>query len=237
MDRKRPVIGISAYDVPVTFGQWRDFQSVLAPAGYPRSVTAAGGLPVVIPPVDGSTELLDLLDGVVFTGGSDLNPSLYGQEPHPASAGFHDGRDRAELALIREAIRRDMPVLGICRGMQLLNVALGGDLVQHLGSDTHKGPPGTYTFHDVDVTAGTRLADVLGAGTRTHSCHHQAPDRLGEGLRPSAVADDGTVEGIELPAARFAIGVLWHPEEDEVRGAPLFRELIAQATTYRLAAA
>jgi len=109
--------------------------------------------------------------------------------------------------------------------------------VQHLGSDTHKGPPGTYTFHDVDVTAGTRLADVLGAGTRTHSCHHQAPDRLGEGLRPSAVADDGTVEGIELPAARFAIGVLWHPEEDEVRGAPLFRELVAQATTYRLAAA
>jgi putative glutamine amidotransferase len=237
MDRKRPVIGISAYDVPVTFGQWTEFQSVLAPAGYSRSVTAAGGLPVVIPPVDGSTELLDLLDGVVFTGGSDLNPAVYGQEAHPESIGFHDGRDRAELALVREAIRRDMPVLGICRGMQLLNVALGGDLIQHLGSETHKGPPGTYTFHDVTVTPGTRLADVLGAGTRTHSCHHQAPDRLGEGLRANAQAEDGTVEGIELPGARFAVGVLWHPEEDEVRGAPLFRELVEQATTYRRAAA
>jgi gamma-glutamyl-gamma-aminobutyrate hydrolase PuuD len=130
-----------------------------------------------------------------------------------------------------------MPVLGICRGMQLLNVALGGDLVQHLASEVHKGPPGTYTFHDVTVTPGTRLAEVLGAGTRTHSCHHQAPDRLGEGLRPNAQADDGTVEGIEQPNARFVVGVLWHPEEDEVRGAPLFRELVAQATTYRVAAA
>jgi gamma-glutamyl-gamma-aminobutyrate hydrolase PuuD len=237
MDRKRPVIGISAYDVPVTFGQWKNFQAVLAPAGYSRSVTAAGGLPVVIPPVDGSAELLDLLDGVVFTGGSDLNPATYGQEAHPETVGFHDVRDRAELALVREAIRRDMPVLGICRGMQLLNVALGGDLIQHLGSETHKGPPGTYTFHDVTVTPGTRLADVLGAGTRTHSCHHQAPDRLGDGLRVNAEAEDGTVEGIELPAARFAVGVLWHPEEDEVRGAPLFRELVEQATTYRRAAA
>ena len=237
MDRKRPVIGISAYDVPVTFGQWRDFQSVLAPAGYSRSVTAAGGLPVVIPPVDGSTELLDLLDGVVFTGGSDLNPATYGQDPHPESTGFHDGRDRAELALMREAIRRDMPVLGICRGMQLLNVALGGDLVQHLGSDTHKGPPGTYTFHDVTVTPGTRLAGVVGAGTPPHTSPHHAPDTHGEGLRPRAQAEDGTVEGIEQPNARFVIGVLWHPEEDEVGGAPLFRELVAQATTYRVAAA
>ena len=109
---------------------------------------------------------------------------MYGQEPHPESAGFHDERDRAELALIREALQRDMPVLGICRGMQLLNVALGGDLHQHLGSDTHKGPPGRYTFHEVTVEPGTRLAEVLGAGTRTHSCHHQAPDRLGDGPAP-----------------------------------------------------
>ncbi|HEY2789590.1 MAG TPA: gamma-glutamyl-gamma-aminobutyrate hydrolase family protein, partial [Gaiellales bacterium] len=170
-------------------------------------------------------------------GGSDLNPVMYGQEPHPESAGFHDQRDRAELALIREALARDMPVLGICRGMQLLNVALGGDLHQHLGSATHKGPPGRYTFHEVTVAAGTRLADVLGAGTRTHSCHHQAPDRLGTGLRQSARAEDGTVEAVELPAARFALGVLWHPEEDEVRGAPLFGELVTQARTFRRAAA
>jgi putative glutamine amidotransferase len=237
MDGKRPVIGISAYEVPVAFGQWTDVQSVVVPAAYTSSVARAGGMPIAIPPLDGSTELLDLLDGAVFTGGPDLNPAVYGQDPHPESTGFHDQRDRSELALIREALRRDMPVLGICRGMQLLNVALGGDLHQHLGSDTHKGPPGRYTFHDVTVQPGTRLAEVLGAGTRTHSCHHQAPDRLGTGLRVSALADDGTVEAVEQPAARFAVGVLWHPEEDEVRGAPLFGELVAQATTYRLAAA
>jgi putative glutamine amidotransferase len=237
MDRKRPVIGVSAYDLPVAFGQWRDVRSVLAPAAYTDSVERAGGLPVVVPPVEGSTELLDLLDGLVFTGGSDLDPSLYGQAAHPETTGVHRARDRAELALMREALRRDMPVLGICRGMQLLNVALGGGLHQHLGSATHKGPPGRYTFHDVTVDAGTRLAEVLGAGTRTHSCHHQAPDRLGEGLRASAHAEDGTIEAVEKPSARLALGVLWHPEEDEVRGAPLFRELVAQATTYRRAAA
>jgi gamma-glutamyl-gamma-aminobutyrate hydrolase PuuD len=237
MDRKRPVIGLSAYDVPVAFGQWADVQSVLVPAAYTASVARAGGMPIAIPPLPGSTELLDLLDGLVFTGGPDLNPSLYGQEPHPETAGGSDQRDRAELGLIQEALRRDMPVLGICRGMQLLNVALGGDLHQHLGSETHKGPPGRYTFHDVTVEPGTRLADVLGAQTRTHSCHHQAPDRLGAGLRVSARAEDGTVEAVEQPAARFALGVLWHPEEDEVGGAPLFGELVAQATTYRRAAA
>jgi putative glutamine amidotransferase len=237
MDRKRPVIGVSAYDLPVAFGHWTEVRSVLAPAAYTASVERAGGLPVVVPPVEGSAELLELLDGLVFTGGSDLDPSLYGQRPHPETTGVHRHRDRAELDLMRGALRRDMPVLGICRGMQLLNVALGGDLHQHLGSETHKGPPGRYTFHDVTVDAGTRLADVLGAGTRTHSCHHQAPDRLGEGLRASAHAEDGTVEAIEQASARFAMGVLWHPEEDEVRGAPLFRELVSQATTYRRAAA
>jgi anthranilate synthase component 2/putative glutamine amidotransferase len=237
MDRNRPVIGISAYDLQVSFSHWSDVRSVLVPAAYTASVARAGGMPVAIPPLDGSTELLDLLDGLVFTGGSDLDPELYGQRPQPETTGIHDQRDRAEMALIREALVRDMPVLGICRGMQLLNVALGGDLIQHLGSETHKGPPGRYTFHDVTVEPGTRLGEVLGAGTRTHSCHHQAPQRLGAGLRVSARAEDGTVEAVEQPSARFALGVLWHPEEDEVGGAPLFRELVVQATTYRRAAA
>ena len=237
MDRNRPVIGVSAYDLPVSFGHWSDVPSVLVPTAYTASVARAGGMPIAIPPIDGSTELLDLLDGIVFTGGSDLDPALYGQDPHPETIGIHDQRDRAEMALIREALVRDMPVLGICRGMQLLNVALGGDLDQHLGSETHKGPPGSYTFHDVTVEPGTRLAEVLGPGTRTHSCHHQAPQRLGAGLRVGARAEDGTVEAVEQPSARFAVGVLWHPEEDEVGGAPLFRELVAAATTYRRAAA
>ena len=196
---------------------------MLVPAAYTASVERAGGLPIAIPPVEGSTELLDLLDGLVFTGGSDLNPALYGQEPHPETTGVHDERDRAELALIREALRRDMPVLGICRGMQLLNVALGGDLHQHLGSETHKGPPGRYTFHDVTVEPGTRLADVLGAGTRTHSCHHQAPDRLGAGLR---VARPG--RGRHGRGGRAAGGAVRRsaccgiPRRTRCGGAPLF---------------
>jgi gamma-glutamyl-gamma-aminobutyrate hydrolase PuuD len=237
MDRKRPVIGISAYDVTVDFGQWKGMRCVLAPEGYVRSVSRAGGMPVVIPPVDGADALLDDLDALVFTGGSDINPAVYGQEAHPESAGFYDHRDRAELLLMRGALGRGMPVLGICRGMQVMNVARGGDLIQHLDGDTHKGPPGTYTFHQVAPVAGSRLEAVLGAEVRTHSCHHQAPGRIGTGLVVAATAEDGTVEAVEDPAAPFTVGVLWHPEEDAVGGGPLFRELVDQATTYRRAAA
>ena len=237
MDRKRPVIGISAYDVAVDFGQWKAFRAVLVPQGYVRAVVAAGGIPVLIPPTEVAPAILDDLDGIVFTGGSDINPAVYGQEPHPESSGFHDHRDSAELELMRAALSRAMPVLGICRGMQLLNVARGGNLVQHLDGETHKGPPGTYTRHSVTVLPGTHLADVLGTDAHTHSCHHQAPDRLGDGLRVAATAEDGTVEAIEDPAARHVVGVLWHPEEDEEGGAALFEALVGQATTYRRAAA
>jgi putative glutamine amidotransferase len=237
MDRKRPVIGISAYDVPVDFGQWRELRCVLVPEGYVASVVRAGGVPVIVPPTDGCEQLADEVDALVFTGGSDINPAVYGQVAHPESAGFYDHRDRAELELMRVALRRGMPVLGICRGMQLLNVARGGDLVQHLDGDLHKGAPGTYTVHRVEPLEGSRLAAILGTDVRTHSCHHQAPGRLGDGLEVSAAAEDGTVEGIEDPAARFTIGVLWHPEEDALGGGPLFRELVEQATTYRRAAA
>jgi putative glutamine amidotransferase len=198
---------------------------------------AAGGSPVLIPPTEVAPAILDDLDGMVFTGGSDINPAVYGQEPHPESSGFHDHRDSAELELMRAALSRAMPVLGICRGMQLLNVARGGSLVQHLDGETHKGPPGTYTRHSVTVLPGTHLADVLGTDAHTHSCHHQAPDRLGDGLRVAATAEDGTVEAIEDPAARHVVGVLWHPEEDEEGGAALFEALVGQATTYRRAAA
>jgi putative glutamine amidotransferase len=237
MERKRPVIGISAYDVAVDFGQWKDFRSVLVPQGYVRAVVAAGGVPVLIPPTEVVTAIVADLDGMVFTGGSDINPSVYGQEPHPESSAFYDHRDSAELGLLRAALASSMPVLGICRGMQLLNVARGGDLIQHLEGDTHKGPPGMYTRHSVTVLAGTHLADVLGTDAHTHSCHHQAPGRLGEGLRVAATAEDGTVEAIEDPAANYVVGVLWHPEEDEEGGAALFRALVDQATTYRRVAA
>jgi gamma-glutamyl-gamma-aminobutyrate hydrolase PuuD len=236
MDRKRPVIGISAYDVSVDFGQWKAFRSVLVPHGYVRAVVAAGGIPVLVPPTEVAAAIMDDLDGMVFTGGSDINPAVYGQEPHPESSGFYDHRDAAELDLMRAALASSMPVLGICRGMQLLNVARGGDLIQHLEGETHKGPPGTYTRHLVTVVPGTHLAGVLGTDAHTHSCHHQAPGRLGDGLRVAATAEDGTVEAIEDPAGDV-VGVLWHPEEDEEGGAALFEALVDQATTYRRVAA
>jgi putative glutamine amidotransferase len=239
MDRKRPVIGISAYEVPVTFGQWTDFQTVLAPAGYSWSVTAAGGLPVVIPPVDGSTELLDLLDGIVFTGGSDLNPALYGQEAHSESIGFHDGRDRAELALIREAIRRDMPVLGICRGMQLMNVAFGGTLRQHLpeelGHEDHRRVPGSFDGADHDVRLDPGSIAAAAAGEELHatkSHHHQGVLELGEGLTVTGVSMlDDLPEAIEVPDRRFALGVQWHPEVDET--SRVIAALVQEASDYR----
>jgi gamma-glutamyl-gamma-aminobutyrate hydrolase PuuD len=229
MERNLPAIGISAYDVPVDFGRWTAWRCVLAPEAYVSSVVRAGGLPVVVPPFEGSARLLDVLDGLVFTGGSDLDPALYGQEPHPETAGVHAHRDRAEFDLLAAALERDMPVLGICRGMQLLNVVRGGDLDQHLPGDVHRGPPGTYTSHRIAAEPGTLLERLLGGGVSTHSCHHQAPGGIGAGLAVSARAEDGTVEAVEDAALRFALGVLWHPEEDPDGGAPLFAGLVKEA--------
>jgi putative glutamine amidotransferase len=235
MDRKRPVIGISAYDVPVDFGQWRAFRSVLVPQGYVRAVVAAGGIPVLVPPTEVASVILDDLDGMVFTGGSDINPAVYGQEPHPESSGFYDHRDSAELELMRAALARSMPVLGICRGMQLLNVARGGDLVQHLpdvvGDEKHKhDPPGVFADHDVDLVPGTQVQTLLGDRAPVKSHHHQGFGRLGEGLQESARADDGTIEAVEDPSRRFTVGVLWHPEAGE--DFALFQGLVDEARRY-----
>jgi putative glutamine amidotransferase len=234
MHRNRPLIGICAYEVPSSFSHWRDVESVMVPAGYSRGVAAAGGLPLVIPPVEGTSELIGTLDGLLLTGGSDIDPALYGQAPHPATSGVVPHRDRAEIELLRAAVEAGLPVLAVCRGMQLLNVLRGGTLIQHLGDspgagEMHKGPPGTFTRHPVRVEAGSRLHDMLGEGLDVHSCHHQAPDRIGEGLVVTAHAPDGVVEGLELEQADFCVAVLWHPEEDVEGGGPLFRELVAQA--------
>jgi len=222
MDRKRPVIGISAYDVPVDFGQWKEFRSVLVPQGYVRAVVAAGGIPVLIPPTEVATAILGDVDGMVFTGGSDINPAVYGQEPHPESSAFYDHRDAAELEVMRAALSSTMPVLGICRGMQLINVALGGTLVQHLPDDVghtdHRRALGSFdnADHDVRLAAGSLAARACGEirhATKSH--HHQAVASLGEGVVASgwSVLDE-LVEAIELPEARWALGVQWHPEVD-----------------------
>jgi putative glutamine amidotransferase len=234
MDRNRPLIGITAYEVPASFSHWHDMPAVMVPAAYSRSVVAAGGLPVVIPPAEGTAGLLDLLQGLVLSGGSDLDAGLYGEQQHPETLGVIAHRDRSELELLAGALDRDLPVLGICRGMQLLNVQRGGSLHQHLPEivegSLHKAAPGTFALHRVAMEPGSRLEALLGPAVEVlHSCHHQAPDRIGEGLAVTARAPDGVVEGVELLGARFCIGVLWHPEEHAEHGGPLFQGLVAAA--------
>jgi putative glutamine amidotransferase len=231
----RPLVGITTYVTPASFGVW-ELRCALVPYDYVRAVEQAGGRALLVPPSDeGVEETLAALDGIVFSGGSDLDPALYGQEAHPETNGIVPERDSAELALLRAALERDMPVLAICRGSQVLNVALGGDLVQHLpdvvGSDRHKDSPGSFSDHDVSVEAGTRLASLLGGQSAVKSHHHQGFAGLGEGVVASARDGDGTVEALELPGRRFALGVLWHPEAGE--DARLFEALVAEAVAFR----
>jgi putative glutamine amidotransferase len=213
-----PLIGLSTYLVEsARWGVW-DLPSALLPAGYHRLVQRAGGRPVLLPPdVPGAAaDLVDRLDGAVIAGGPDVEPARYGAERDPRCGPPAPERDAWELALIAAALDRRVPLLAICRGMQLLNVALGGTLHQHL--DHHAGPPGVFAEHPVTVVPGTALAAVLSdapALLPVPTYHHQAVDRLGTGLVASAHAADGTVEALELPGAgSFALGVQWHPEAD-----------------------
>ncbi|MGB2953672.1 MAG: gamma-glutamyl-gamma-aminobutyrate hydrolase family protein, partial [Gaiellaceae bacterium] len=187
------------------------------------------------PSEDGVEETLDAVDGLVFSGGSDLGPETYGQDPHEETSGIVPERDRAELGLLSAALERDMPVLAICRGSQVLNVARGGDLHQHLpelvGHDRHKHRSGVFGDHDVELVAETRLSHLLGDRAPVKSHHHQGFGRLGAGLVESAHADDGTIEAVEDPSKRFALGVLWHPEAGE--DMKLFEALVAEAREYR----
>jgi gamma-glutamyl-gamma-aminobutyrate hydrolase PuuD len=231
----KPVIGITTYLTRATFGSWEE-ETALVPADYVRAIERAGGRALLVPPSeDAIEETLDALDGVIFSGGADLDPELYGQEPHPETKGVQGERDRAELALLQAALARDMPVLAVCRGSQVLNVALGGDLVQHLpevvGDEKHKHTPGEYADHDVDVDPATRLGSLIGDRAPVKSHHHQGFGRLGEGLRESARAEDGTLEALEDPSRRFALGVLWHPEAGE--DMRLFQALVEESRAYR----
>ena len=231
----RPVVGITTYITPASFGAW-ELESALVPADYVRAVERAGGRALLVPPTtEGIEETLDALDGLIFSGGSDLDPDLYGQEAHPETTGIVPERDRGELALLRAALARDLPVLAICRGSQVLNVAAGGDLVQHLpeqvGHEQHRHTPGMFADHDVTLEAGTHLARLLGQRVPVKSHHHQGFGRLGKGLRVAAHAEDGAVEAIEDPARRFTVGVLWHPEAGE--DFELFAALVAEAGRYR----
>jgi gamma-glutamyl-gamma-aminobutyrate hydrolase PuuD len=230
------VIGITAYAEPtVRWGVW-DVPAAVIPLAYVRQVEAAGGRPLLVPPsLEGIEETLDVLDGLLFSGGSDLDPAEYGQEAHPETNGIRPERDQAELALLRAALDRDLPLLAVCRGSQVLNVARGGDLVQHLpevvGDEKHKHTPGEFADHEVDVRDGTRLGALLGERAPVKSHHHQGFGRVGDGLVEAAWAEDGTLEAVEDPGKRFAVGVLWHPEEGG--DTALFHALVAEARAYR----
>lgn len=231
----RPVIGITTYAQQASWGVW-NLPAALIPLDYVDAVERAGGRPVLIPPSEqGVAETLETLDGIVFSGGADIDPSLYGAEPHPETDVPQTRRDAGELALLTAALERDMPTLAICRGFQLLNIARGGDLVQHLpeevASDEHKQLPGVFTQHPVEMKDGTRLASMVGARSDVTSHHHQGIGRLGDGLVEAAWAGDGTLEGVEDPSQRFVVGVQWHPEAGE--DAALFTNLVEEARAYR----
>jgi gamma-glutamyl-gamma-aminobutyrate hydrolase PuuD len=234
----KPVIGITSYPPErVKWGVWEE-PVIMIPAAYVTAVEHAGGRPLVLPPrADSVEETLELVDGIIFSGGADVDPARYGAEPHPATDAPRPERDDAELALLTAALQRDLPVLAVCRGSQVLNVALGGDLVQHLpdevGHERHRHTPGEFADHDVSVAPESRLGAILGDRAPVKSHHHQGFGRVGEGLVEVAWAEDGTVEGLEDRTKRFALGVLWHPEEGE--DFALFKALVDEAREYRAA--
>jgi len=220
----RPAIGICAATERVSWAVWDGYDVVLAPRAYATAVQRGGGIALVLPPDPAAAEdpdlVLDRLDGLILAGGSDVDPGSYGAERHPRTGNTWPERDRFELALARRALERDLPLLGICRGMQMLNVALGGSLVQHLpdslGSEVHCAVPGTFGEHQVRLAAGSLAAAAArseAVAVRSH--HHQGIDRLGEGLEVSGWSvEDELQEAIELPGKSFALGIVWHPEED-----------------------
>ncbi len=200
---------------------------------YPEAVARAGGIPVIVPPYTAATigGFVDHLDALCLSGGPDLHPSLYGAEPDPHLGPTDVDMDRAELSLARAALDRDLPVLGICRGHELLNVAYGGTLVQDVPGH-RQTEPGRHATHGVRIEPGSLLAACLGATEgRVNSFHHQAVERLGAGLQAVAWSDDGLVEGLEDPSRPWVLGVQWHAEG--LIGAPdqegLFRAFVAAA--------
>lgn len=220
---QRPIIGIPA-------ATYTDQEYVATPTNrfngnYPAALAACGALPLVIPlnlPQEILHDIFQRLDGLCLPGGVDVDPAHYGETRHPSLGQVDAARDTTELALARWALAADLPILGICRGIQLLNVAAGGSLYQHIPAQLSEAARHDYKLaeiawehptHRVRLQRGSRLAQALGAATvQTNSFHHQAVNRVADGLQPVAWADDGVIEGVEIPERRFVVAVQWHPE-------------------------
>ena len=234
----RPLIGVCAAVERAAFGVWKDEPTVLLPLSYARAIHGAGGMIAMLPPdrraTEDPSELLERIDALVLGGGADIDPESQGVEAHPETIGTNPDRDRFEIALAREALERGIPLLGVCRGMQILNVACGGTLDQHLpdrvGHERHRPVPGAWAEHDVRIEPDSLTASAAGTERLTvKSHHHQGVDAIPENLRPSAWAtDDDSVEAIETTDGEFVLGVLWHPEEDPDDS--VIRSLVSRAT-------
>jgi putative glutamine amidotransferase len=234
-------IGLTTYRETAAWGAWTETADLL-PASYADQVRRAGGLPFLLPP--GSTNVAadaaacgQAVHGLLLTGGSDVDPARYGAPPHPTTDVPRTDRDEWELALARAAVAADLPVLAVCRGLQILNVALGGDLIQHLpdsvGHHDHRGQLGRFGQHRVTMAGGTVLADVYGGDADVPTHHHQAVGTLGPGLEATAWTEDGTVEAVTCPGRAWVHGVQWHPEVAD--GQELFAAFVRAAAAHAAA--
>jgi len=242
LSASKPIIGLTTYLEQAQTGVW-DVQAAFLPKVYFDAITRAGGIAVLLPPqpVDEqiAKDVLDGLHGLIITGGKDVDPERYGQSAHPLTDEPRRDRDAWEDALLSAAIDRELPFLGICRGAQLLNVALGGTLTQHLpdviGSTRYSLGEGNFADTEVQIDEGSKLARVLEGhnGFDVKSYHHQAIDEIADGLVVSARSDDGVIQAVELAGVPFGLGVQWHPEQGAEEDALLFEGLVDAARTYR----
>jgi putative glutamine amidotransferase len=233
-----PVIGLTTYREDASWGVWHQRADVL-PTAYAAAVEATGGVPLLLPPVaqvGAADAVVARLDGLVVSGGADVDPERYGAEPHPRTAGWRPDRDAWEAALLDAAEAAGLPVLGVCRGMQLMAVHAGGHLDQHTPDlvEHERHSPGGDEFGEVDVTtlAGSRVSTLVGDHLRVN-CHHHQSVRTHPGFEPSARAADGTLEAMEVPGDRFCVAVQWHPET--VADVGLLAGLVRAAATYSAA--
>jgi putative glutamine amidotransferase len=224
----RPLVALTASSEFGTWGMWPEQRSAVLAWTYVSRIAEAGGAPVLLPPIpEVAADIMARADALLLTGGTDINPSRYGALPDPHTQLPDDIRDETELSALAVAERRGIPVLAICRGLQLLSVARGGTLHQHLPWHAPT-TPGHFDLRRIRISAGSRLGAALGTSAVLHCHHHQGVDKLGEGLEATAWSEDGDIEGAEDPDARFVVGVQAHPEEGS-RAASLFSAFISSA--------